>query len=100
MLIKFAQAISRYVQAPSFESSVELYRNLGLVGDDRIDKYRAAVQHVQKSLVTRKSLILFGLQAGRINQEITTIGEVIPAGDFAANRKIMPSRCCETFQVF
>ena len=69
---KFAQAINIYANAPSLESIVELYQNLGLVGDDRIKYYRAAVQHFQSTWL-KKNLILLGLQAGRVDREITTL---------------------------
>ena len=68
----FVQAIRRYTYNPSFEASVALYQNLGLAGDDRIEKYRVAVERFQRKWLQRK-LILFGLQAGNVNQEITAL---------------------------
>jgi hypothetical protein len=69
---KFAQAVKRYIGAPSFDASVVLYQDLGLAGDARIEKYRAAVERFQRDWLWKK-MILIGLGVGSINREITNL---------------------------
>ncbi|MBE9523482.1 MAG: hypothetical protein IMY76_00180 [Chloroflexi bacterium] len=68
---KFSQEINKYITSPSLLSSVALFKNLGFVGNGSIEKYRAVAQQFQSNWL-RKNLIMFGLQIGEINREITT----------------------------
>jgi hypothetical protein len=69
---RFAQAVKRYTMAPSIAASIKLYQELGLAGDERIEKYRAAVERFQRSWL-QKMLILVGLGVGNVNREITDL---------------------------
>jgi len=78
---KFAQEINQYISSPSFTSILSLYQNLGLASNGRIEKYRIAVQQIQRKWF-QKNLILFGLHVGKINQEITSSVKSVFPNDF------------------
>ncbi|GAG93185.1 unnamed protein product, partial [marine sediment metagenome] len=69
---KYVQEINKYINSPSYTSSITLYKNLGLSGSLRLEKYQTAVQ-LWQNIWFLKNPILFGLQIRRINKEIAAL---------------------------
>ena len=67
--IRFAHEMNQYISSPSFVSLLNLYQNMGLVGNGRIEKYKIAFQRFQGKWF-RKNVIMFFLHVGRLNEEI------------------------------
>ena len=86
---KFAQEINQYITSPSFASLLTLYQNLGSASNGRIDKYRIAVQQVQRKWFQKK-LVLIGLHVGKINREITSSVKSVFPNDAVDQGKIRP----------
>jgi hypothetical protein len=83
---KFAQEINQYITSPSFASLLTLYQNLGSASNGRIDKYRIAVQQVQRKWF-QKNLILIGLHVGKMNKEITSSVKSVFPNDFLDDKQ-------------
>jgi len=66
----FAEDVSRYVSDPTLRSTVAFYQTLGFVRKDSLKKYRDAAMAFQRNWF-HKNLVLFGLQVGKVNTEIT-----------------------------
>ena len=69
---KFINEINKYINSPSYSTSITLYKNLGLLGHFRIEKYQTAVQ-LWQNVWFLKNLILIGLQLRKINQELAVM---------------------------
>jgi hypothetical protein len=70
--LKFASGMNQFLKSPSLLSLLALYQNMGFASNGRIEKYQIAVRQFQKNWL-RKHMILFGLNIGRINDEITAL---------------------------
>ena len=68
---KYVPEINKYINSPSYTSSITLYKNLGLPGYHRIEKYQTVV-HLWNNIWFLKKLSLMGVQLRKINQEMAT----------------------------
>ena len=68
--VRFGEDVSRYVSDPTLRSTVALYQSLGFARKDALKKYRDAAMAFQRNWF-QKNLVLFGLQVGKVNTEIS-----------------------------
>ena len=66
---KYSQNINRYINSPSYTSSITLYQNLGFKVGRRVEKYHSVVQSWQHSWI-KKNLVLIRPQLRKMNREI------------------------------
>ncbi len=69
--VHFSGEANRYVTTPSLKSTVALYQGLGFTKNDLLEKYRMAATSFQKNWF-QKNLILFGMQVGKVNEDIAS----------------------------
>ncbi len=53
----YACAMQEYIASPTFETAMRAFQKLGLVNDDRIDRYLGAARSINNNLVLQKFLV-------------------------------------------
>ena len=53
---QYANAMNAYLSAPSFDSAIGAFQALGLLDDQRIDKYRTTAERLQRNWLLKKYL--------------------------------------------
>lgn len=73
---RFAEEVNHYVNAPSLRSTVAFYQGLGFTRNGMLEKYRETATSFQRNWL-QKNLVLFGLEVGKVNKEITASVQLI-----------------------
>lgn len=69
--ISFGSTVQAYITAPSFPAAIQLSQQLGLVQNNRVEKYLEAARRFQSNPFMMNMLFL-GLSIARIDRKITT----------------------------
>ena len=67
----FAAYLTTFLAAPSFESAAVVLKNLGLLGDQRVEKYLGTAKSIQKSRLL-KQLLFAGMNFPQLNDLFVT----------------------------
>jgi hypothetical protein len=70
-VIRYTREINRYIQFPTIRSALAFYQTLGFASIDEVERIKLAASLFQSNWLHR-NMIMFGLQIGKVNSEITS----------------------------